>query len=166
MLVLTSTCSGEGKTTTVLNLALSLAEICANRVLLVDGSLQSSSRPSLSSLLRLPSENGLAEVLAAVPTIRSSRFSRRRRGTICTSCPRGANTAPEAASALLQSPHLRTLLRRLRGSFDWILVDAPAASTLPDAGLLAAPSDGILFVLALHRTAQEKGKAPSGDSAR
>ncbi len=157
ILVLTSPTRGEGKTVTVLNLGLSLAEIRVNRVLLVDGALHSESggRQSLSGLLKLRTEPGLKELLldADEPIEGFIKASPWHNLFIL---PSGAKTTAGAAAHLLQSPNLRSVFRQLRASFDWVLVDAPAALALPDAGLLSAPADGILLAVALHHTAEKK----------
>jgi len=160
VLVLTSAKSGEGKTVTALNLGLSLVEVRANRVLLVDGCLGSNRRrPGLTDLLRLGSERGLAELLAApAGEAGLERIEHCLKATPWHNLfvlPAGARTTAAAAAALLQSQNLRGILRKVRANFDWVLIDAPAAADLPDAGLLGACSDGMLMAVALHRTPQE-----------
>lgn len=151
-LVITSTRAGEGKTVTVLNLGLSLVEVRANRVLLIDGCLHPSRHASLTQLLHLGSERGLAEFLAAPATEPIEPYLKAMPWHNLHVLPSGARTTPAAAAGLLQSSTLRSLLRHAAGSFDWVLIDAPAAAEFPDAGLLGGPSDGILLAVALHHT--------------
>jgi Mrp family chromosome partitioning ATPase len=70
--------------------------------------------------------------------------------------PSGAKTTAVGAAQLLQSVHLRGVLRQLRATFDWVLIDTPAALALPDAGLVGALADGVHVAVALHRTAEGK----------
>jgi Mrp family chromosome partitioning ATPase len=157
MLVVTSSSAGEGKTITAFNLALSLAEIRANRVLLIDGCLHASRR-SLSSLLRQQHEPGLAEILGATAGDAVDGLLKATPWHNLFLLPAGAQTTPTAAASLLQSQNLRAALRRLRANFQWILVDAPPAS-LPDAGLLGAASDGMLLAVAMHRTSRDRAES-------
>ena len=158
MLVVTSSVGGEGKTTTVLNLGLSLVEIHANRVLLIDGCLSADERhPSLSALLKMTGERGLAEMLTSPPEEVQS-WVRATPWHHLYVLPSGAKTVEAAAVELLKSAALRTCLRRLRANFDWILIDSPAAMTLPDAGLLGGVSDGMLVTVAMHHTPREKAQ--------
>ncbi len=150
--VITSARPGEGKTTTVLNLGLSLVEVRSTRVLLIDGCLHPSGRTSLTGLLHLEREKGLAELLAAPATENIESYLKATPWHNLFILPTGARTTPGAAAGLLQSSMLRSVLRHASNHFDWVLIDAPAASRFPDAGLLGAPSDGILMTIALHRT--------------
>jgi Mrp family chromosome partitioning ATPase len=150
-LVITSSLPGEGKTVTALNLGLSLVELRANRVLLVDGCLEPGGRRSLSSMLNLPAAQGLAE-LVATPDPELAKFVQATPWHNLYLLPAGAKTTPAAAAELLVSAGFRSAMRHLRSSFDWILIDTPAVTGLPDAGLFAAAAEGILFTAALHHT--------------
>ncbi len=164
VIVVTSSLPGEGKTTTVLNLGLSLVEIRANRVLLIDGCMEEehASRPSLTSLLKMQSERGLAELLSMPPdspqTLPEESFTKATPWHRLFVLPSGAKTGAAAATALLKSTMLRTALRQMRANFDWVLVDAPAAMDMPDAGLLGGASDGMVVTVAMHRTPQSKAQ--------
>jgi Mrp family chromosome partitioning ATPase len=162
MLVVTSSVAGEGKTTTVMNLGLSLVEIRANRVLLLDGCLQqhpgggaSARRKTLTELLKLSSEAGLAELLTdpvedLQPFIKATPWNR------LYVLPAGNHITAMTATDMLKSETLRKILRQLKGMVDWVLIDAPPALTMPHAGLFGGPSDGMLLAVALHHTPQEK----------
>ncbi len=151
VMVLTSAMPGEGKTTTLLNLGLSLVEVRAHRVLLVDGCLEAGGRRSLSSLLNVSAAKGIAE-LVATPNAELSEFIQPTPWHNLYVLPSGAKTTPAAAAELLASAGFRAALRHLRNSFDYLLIDTPATSALPDASLFAAAADGLLLAAALHRT--------------
>jgi Mrp family chromosome partitioning ATPase len=159
MLVVTSSVEGEGKTTTVINLGLSMVEIRANRVLLVDGCLQQfpgrSRGKTLTELLKLQSEAGLAELLTdpvddVQPFIKATPWNR------LYVLPAGNPITAMTATDMLKSEALRKTLRQLKATFDWVLIDAPAALAMPHAGLFGGSSDGMLLAVALHHTPQEK----------
>jgi capsular exopolysaccharide synthesis family protein len=154
-LVVTSSVAGEGKTVSVLNLGLSLVEIRANRVLLIDGCMHPSTSPSLTDLLKLTPEQGLAELLLT-PESDLQPYLKATPWHHLFVLPSGAKTTPSAAVELLTSPNWRTMLKHLRSNFDWILIDVPPVLALPDAGLIAAAADGILLAAALHHTPRAK----------
>jgi Mrp family chromosome partitioning ATPase len=156
MLVVTSSVAGEGKTTTVINLGLSLVEVRANRVLLIDGCLTRASgrRRGLTDVLKLHGQPGLVDLLTT-PVEDVQPFIKATPWNNLFVLPAGGGTAPVPATELLKSPVLRQCLRQLRVNFDWVLIDAPPALTLPHAGLLAGSSDGILLAVAMHHTASE-----------
>jgi Mrp family chromosome partitioning ATPase len=158
VLVITSATVREGKTVTIMNLGLSLAEIRANRVLLVDGALHAGAKgESLTDMLKMRSASGLSELLQEGEGEKSVQASiQATPWHNLFVLPSGAKTTPVEAAQLLQSPHLRTVLRQLRATFDWVLIDSPAALALPDAGLLGAQADGVHLAVALHHTPEGK----------
>ena len=75
--MVTSAAPDEGKTLTVVNLALTLSESCSRRVLLIDADLR---RPQIHDMFRLPNSRGLTDFLrserseaAAARTVRASQ---------------------------------------------------------------------------------------------
>ena len=62
--MVTSAVPNEGKTLTVVNLALTLSESCKRRVLLIDADLR---RPFVHQVFRLPNARGLSDVLRSEP---------------------------------------------------------------------------------------------------
>lgn len=157
-LVFTSSEAGEGKTVTVMNLGLAMAEVRANRVLLVDGHMLatgSCGRRTLTEMLSLQRESGLAEYLAA-PADEVRTYLKATPWNNLFIMPAGARTSAQATSQLLASGGWRRFLQQVRGNFDWILIDAPPADATPDAGLMGAAADGMIVAFALHHTAREK----------
>jgi capsular exopolysaccharide synthesis family protein len=140
-LVFTSPLPGEGKTTTVVNLALSLAQR-GIRVLLIDADVR---RGVVHSVFRTAREPGLSEVLrAGVP------FERARRGVSVGE--RGildylttGKLYPED-HGLVASEAMRNLLARVRDEYDLVIVDTPPVNIITDAAILAASADGVIIV--------------------
>lgn len=147
MLAITSSRNGEGKTTSILNLGLSAVELRSLRVLLIDGDLQ---RGSLTSLLKVQEFRGFSELMQnndapesyIQPTPWSQLFV----------LPSGGLSSASVATELLKQSNLRAALRKLRGMYDLVLVDAPAVGQSPDAGLIAACCDGAVMVVSLKNT--------------
>ena len=140
-LMVTSAVPGEGKTLTIINLALTLSEACKRRVLLLDADLR---RPTVHDVLRLPNTRGLSDVLRAdcadLPILQLSDY--------LSVLPAGRLDSPMA----LTSERMSTLLDTLSGSFDWVLIDAAPVGFMPEARLLARLTKAVLFVIAARAT--------------
>jgi protein-tyrosine kinase len=136
-LVITSASPQEGKTVTVLNLALSFASLPSFKVLVVDGDMRrgtlgdwlgiDKNRPGLSNLIEGSAE--LEQVL-----LKSEELSMHV-------IPRG-----NAQVSDLQPSHLSAHLRPLAEQFDLVLVDSPPVNLITDVQIIAASCDAILLV--------------------
>ena len=137
-LAVTSSRPREGKSTTALALAESLARSNL-RVLLLDADMRA---PSLHKALSIPNSTGLSNVLsggdlqgAVIRTEIANLF-------VLTAGPQ-----PPNAADLLTGPGLRDLVSVLLNSYDHVIVDAPPVVGLADAALVGASVQAMLFVL-------------------
>jgi capsular exopolysaccharide synthesis family protein len=139
VVVVSSASPGEGKTTTLANLAVSLAQNGA-KVLAVDADLR---RPTLHSHFGLDPGRGLSEALASPadgnPEARKTRVKGLR---VVTS-----GAIPENPAELLGSEALKLFLERERARHDFVLVDAPPVLAMADAPVLSALADGLVMVV-------------------
>ena len=154
--VITSPGVGEGKTTVTCNLGLALAQ-ANRRVLLIDGDLR---KPRLHKAMDVRNEVGLRDLLRGeidgtlAPT-----------ETFCQPTPvPGLFVIPsgkglEEPSGLLHSVRFRTLLDRLTGEFDFVLIDSPPMLHMADARILAGMSNGVILVFRAHVTDLETAAA-------
>jgi capsular exopolysaccharide synthesis family protein len=144
VLAVTSPTRGDGKTLTVLNLALSMAQEFDRRTLLVDADLR---HARLHTLLGIPREPGLVDVLSGTSTIDEALVT--LPGYRLQVLPAGkVHTQP---TELLASMPMRRLLDALRRHFDRVVIDtAPAQSA--DMGALECCFDGALVVVRAGRT--------------
>ena len=142
-LMVTSALPREGKTLTVANLALTLSESYQRRVLLVDADLR---RPSLHDVFDLPNERGLADMLRS----ERSELDAHVVSPFLSVLTAGGHEANPMA--LLTSSRMQTVLEQAGSAFEWVLLDTPPVGILPDAGLLAAMTQAILFVIAAGST--------------
>ncbi len=148
-LAFTSAAPGEGKTTVVANLSMSLAAT-GRRVLVIDGDLR---RPRLHRLMQVPSAPGLADLLRRDPSAPPASLSRFVNSTSFQNLyvlPPGAagNDAPE----LLAGPHLAQLFRELAKSFDFVLIDTPPLLACSDARNYARAVEGVVLVVRSSET--------------
>src|SRR5579859_3981521 len=143
---ITSAAAGEGKSTTVANLAIALAE-GGRRVIVVDADLR---RPGLHTLFGLEGKDGLANMLlgeqAQLPLHETAAPGVR----LLASGPASAN--PLEA---LTSRRFDHVLAMARAQADFVLVDTAPAGALADAAVLAPRLDGMLLVVSAGRTKRD-----------
>ncbi|UJF34315.1 CpsD/CapB family tyrosine-protein kinase [Paenibacillus hexagrammi] len=138
-ILVTSSIPGEGKTTTLANLAVSYAQ--ENRkVLMIDADLRN---PSLHQFFLKSNRIGLTSLLAnknSAPDI-----------ILDTDIPNlsiiPSGPVPPNPSELLSSMRMQALLEKLVDEFDVILIDSPPALAVTDPQILSTMCDGVLFVV-------------------
>jgi succinoglycan biosynthesis transport protein ExoP len=134
----TSASPGEGKTTSVANLAVALAQNGA-RVLAVDADLR---RPALHAHFGLDKTQGLSDlVIGGCPFTEAVQHTQVRGLQILPS-----GYVPPNPAELLGSPSMKELVAVLRKRFDWVLFDAPPLLTMADALVLCSLVDGTVLV--------------------
>jgi capsular exopolysaccharide synthesis family protein len=144
-IMVTSAIPTEGKSTTVINLAIAMAE-GSSRILLIDADLR---KPSLARNLGLEGAVGLTTVLIGEATVED--VIQPWGGSIDV-LPAGQ--IPPNPSELLDSEAMADLLRRLSGRYDAILLDAAPLLPVTDSAALSRFVDGALLVVgcqAVHR---------------
>jgi capsular exopolysaccharide synthesis family protein len=141
--MLTSAVPSEGKTLTTVNLALTLSESYAQRVLVIDADLR---RPSIHTLLGMPNLRGLNEALADESVELPLRQVTERFSVMSAGRP---GAMPLAG---LSSPRMAVLLEECCRRFDWVLLDTPPVGLLPDAQVLARSVGAVLLVIGAGST--------------
>jgi len=146
-LLVTSPGAQDGKSTVILNLAVSLAHH-KRSVLVLEADLRC---PRLVARLGLKPWSGLSECVSnGSDPISSVR---------CID-PLGfyllpAGQAAESPTELLQSDQFPALLKNLSPHFDWILIDSPPTGPIADTMVLRQHADGCLLVVRSGRTPRE-----------
>jgi len=142
-IVVASALPGEGRTTTAVNLALSLTQ-AGVRVVLVEGDLR---RPRISDVLGLRSDIGLSSVLTGMATLDEALQNWGGGLQVLAAGP-----LPTDPSELVGSAHMAEVLRSLEGQAPFVLIDTPPVSPVTDAAALAAVAGTLLLVVRAGRT--------------
>jgi len=138
-LSVTSTRPAEGKSTTALALATMLVR-AGKRVILIDGDMRS---PSVHHFGNVGHERGLSNFLAGEDTIEPLIFQMSDLGLTAMS----AGPIPPNAAELLTGSRLATLIDRLLGQYDHVVIDSPPVMGLADAPLIAARVEGVVYAV-------------------
>jgi capsular exopolysaccharide synthesis family protein len=146
--VVSSSVPGEGKTTVVVNLAITLA-LAGQRVALVECDLR---RPRIAERLGLDDGVGTTTVLIGQLSLDEALQQLADTGVSVLT----AGRRPPNPSELLQSHAMAELIRDLRSRFDVVLLDAPPLLPVTDAALLAAQSDGLIMTVRHGKTSSEQ----------
>jgi capsular exopolysaccharide synthesis family protein len=145
--IVSSSLPGEGKTTTAIALARSVAG-SGKRVVLVDADLR---RPALTWMLGLSPEAGLVEYLAGEASLDEVLVDDEASGLQVLPALKGAANAPD----LLGSDSMRVLVEKLKTDFDLVVVDSPPLLLVSDAVVMARTCDKMIFVIKWEETPRQ-----------
>jgi capsular exopolysaccharide synthesis family protein len=148
-IVVTSSVTKDGKSTTAVNLALALAER-SSRVLLIDADLR---RPSIAEICGVEPDVGLTTVLVGAITAEDAIVPC---GPALSVLSSGA--VPPNPSQLLSSEAMRALLRGLAEQYEYIVIDSPPLLATTDAIGLAHIADGAIVVARYRATRRNQLK--------
>ena len=130
---------GEGKSTTLFNLAYVCAEQ-GSKVLIIDSDLR---RPVQHKMVGMANKTGVVNVLTGdmkpedavqetgVPNLWIMTSGRLRRGSL----------------GIMNNMRMRAMLDALKERYDYILMDSPPILGVTDAAILASEADGVLLVV-------------------
>jgi polysaccharide biosynthesis transport protein len=145
----TSAVAGEGKTATAVNLAIVLAQL-GRQVLIVDCDLR---KPRLHQVLRISNRFGLVNQLTTTgepepifPTEVPNLWA----------TPSGP--IPPNPSELLSSDRMRDWLRAMRARFDFVVLDTPPALAVTDATIVGRLVDGVVLTLRSGKVTREEAR--------
>lgn len=147
-LLCTSAEPGEGKSTTIANLAFAMAQ-ADKRVILVDADMR---RPSQHKILKLPNNVGLSTALLdrgrdPAVYLQDTDVANLR---VMTTGP-----IPPNPAEMLNSARMHEMIEILKGEADVVLFDTPPVLAVADTSILASQVDGTLLVVWAGRTRGE-----------
>lgn len=137
--IFTSAEPGEGKSTTILNIAITFAQMDA-KVLIIDGDLR---KPRAHRYLNLEKNDGLSDLLAGMITVDEAIKHHEKSGIDCIT----AGQIPPNPIELLSSSKMGELLEKLSESYDYIFIDTPPITVVTDALSLAKFVNGYILLV-------------------
>ncbi|MBW5447128.1 polysaccharide biosynthesis tyrosine autokinase [Cohnella sp. CFH 77786] len=147
VIMVTSSQAGDGKTTTISNLAVAYAQD-GKKVLLIDCDLR---KPSLHHLFHLSNRVGVSSVVSgqkewneAIHPTFVDRLS------VLTSGP-----IPPNPSEIAGSNKMRDLIKELLNHFDYLFIDTPPLLVVPDGIIISSYCDGVVLVVRAEKTKQQ-----------
>ena len=138
-----SALTGEGKSLSAVNLAFSMSQL-GKRVLLIGCDMR---RPSVAKKLNIVQIPGLSDFLAGMAgtenLIQCCGISGSERAFHVIA----AGRTPPNPIELLSSARMEKMVEKLRGSYDYIILDLPPVGEVSDALAVARLTDGMLLVV-------------------
>ncbi len=141
-LLITSSLPAEGKTTTAINTAISLAQTGA-KVLVIDADMR---RPRLHSVFGVSNAEGLSTILSnemqAKEILEIIQYDNDSKLNLLPSGP-----IPPNPAELIGSEQMANLLEVMQGHFTHVVVDSPPIASFTDGVLIASMVDGVILVV-------------------
>lgn len=145
--VITSSGPQEGKTTTIANLGITMAQMGA-KTLLLECNLR---RPQLYKMLGVAKANGIVDIikgnLAWPDAVKATGIENL---SIIT-----CGGIPPNPSELLAAKEMTNLLRDVRPQYDYVLIDSPPLLPVTDAAILGSKADCTVLVYFIGKAARE-----------
>ena len=145
-IVVSSSNAGEGKTTTSINLAISLSQ-ADQRVLLIDGDLR---KPKIHHYFSIPNAPGLTNFLSDVANNKSRNadlFNTVHPTEIANLSIITSGSIPQNPAEILGSELMTEFLKEISKQNDYIIIDTPTINVVSDALPVVRMSDGIIVVI-------------------
>lgn len=145
-IVITSSESNEGKTTTSGNLAISLAQN-EKKVLLIDCDLR---RGTIHRRFMVANGVGLSEIIIEKVSLESAIKSVAKNLDIITT-----GNLPPNPSEMLSSNAMVNLINDLREIYDYVILDTPPVLAVADAQILSTKVDGTILIVRAEKTKRD-----------
>ncbi|AJY75707.1 CpsD/CapB family tyrosine-protein kinase [Paenibacillus beijingensis] len=147
VLMVASAQSGEGKSTTVSNLAVTYAQE-GKKVLLIDADLR---KPTMHRIFGLSNRVGLTSVITG--QIRPSDAIQSTEVINLSLLPSG--TIPPNPAELLASQKMKAFVNEMKGAYDMVIFDTPPVLAVADSLIVSSVCDGVVIVVQEGRVKRE-----------
>lgn len=146
-MLVTSSGPQEGKSTTVINLGIAMAQ-SGSRVLIIDTDMR---RPRLHKAFGVPGEVGVSSLVVGEGKLDEAVKATEVPGLFLLPC----GPVPPNPAELLHTKAFASLLEQLGARFDCVILDSPPVGAVSDAVVLATQVDGVVLVLKAGTTNRE-----------
>ncbi len=136
-IAITSAYESEGKTTTTTNIALSFAQL-EKRILIIDADMR---RPKVHNVFSLDNQVGLSNILGGFAEVSDAIHKVNYGLDVITS-----GHIPPNPVELLASSRMKSLIKQLGESYDYIFIDTPPVNVVTDTIILSEILSGIVIV--------------------
>lgn len=143
----TSCVQGEGKTTTSINLAVSMAD-SGMKTLLVDADFR---RPMVEKTLGIDAKVGLTSYITGSAALEDIIYSTDTENLYATPCgiipPNPAELLSTGSFSMFVEQVKSQFIKKLKGQFDIVIFDTPPLGSVIDAAIVSALVDGVILVI-------------------
>jgi capsular exopolysaccharide synthesis family protein len=146
-LVITSPSPQEGKTTTAINLAVTMAE-AGGRVLLMDTDMR---RPRLHRSFSVPNQVGISTVIVGKATLEEAI----KRTDVPNLDVLTCGPIPPNPSELIHTERFALVLADCGRLYDRVILDSPPTSAVTDPAVLGNLADGVVLIIKAGETTRE-----------
>lgn len=146
-ILVTSSQPGEGKTTTAVNTAVSLAQLGAS-TLLIDADLR---RPAVHKTFKISGARGITNYLSSRTPIEDVIVKLPVPNLSLLPC----GPIPPNPAELISSDRMKELLRTLSEQYDHIIIDSPPLISVTDPVILSTLVDGSILVVQAGRSTRD-----------
>ncbi len=147
-MLVSSPAPGEGKSTTVSNLAIVFAQT-GKKVLLIDSDLR---RPRVDAVFNLSRSPGLTDLLTGKSTMRSAVQSTVVENLYVVT----SGAIPPNPAELLGSEKMREFVQNARKEYEMVLFDSSPLLAVTDPTVVATFCDGVILVVAATKTRMDE----------
>lgn len=127
----------EGKSTTAVNMAITLSQL-NKKILLIDGDIR---RATVHKKLKIENEKGLSNILARECPFKDALTNYNPYLDVLTSGSVVLNP-----SDLIGSTDFDVLIQKLREEYDYIIIDTPPVNIVSDALSISKKCDGVVLI--------------------
>jgi capsular exopolysaccharide synthesis family protein len=142
-IMVTSAAPSEGKTTTAINLAISLTQT-GSKVVLIDADMR---KPRVHTVFSVGAV-GLSSFLAGASNLKEIIYETNVSGLMVIPC----GLTPPNPGELILSAGFRKMLETLAGYFEYVVLDSPPVGNVSDARILSVMADSTIIVIKAFST--------------
>jgi capsular exopolysaccharide synthesis family protein len=147
LLAVTSPGPRDGKTTTAISLAITMAQ-AGSRVLLLDADMR---RPRIHKSFGITSEKGVSNAIMGDSKLKDLVVHSEIPNLDVLPC----GPIPPNPAELLHTDRFRELLAELRNTYDKVVLDAPPTGPVTDPAIIGSLTDGVVLVLRAGHTTRD-----------